>query len=169
MASVNKCILIGNVGKDPEPRYTQEGTCIVTLSIATSRRYKGRDGQPVEETEWHKVVLWGRLAELARDYLKKGRSVYIEGRLRTRSFEDQTGTKKYVTEVVGEVMQFLGGGREDGGQQQQRAAAPAPAQSHYAGNPPPARPAAPRPSAPPARTAPPTDQSFDDLAEDVPF
>lgn len=109
MASVNKVILLGNLGADPDVRYTPDGgTAICTLSLATSRRYKNRDGQFTEETEWHRVVLFGRTAEIARDYLKKGRSVYVEGRLRTRKWTDQNGNDRWTTEVVCENMQLLG-------------------------------------------------------------
>ena len=116
MASVNKVILLGNLGADPDVRYTPDGgTAICTLSLATSRRYKNRDGQFTEETEWHRVVLFGRTAEIARDYLKKGRSVYVEGRLRTRKWTDQNGNDRWTTEVVCENMQLLGG-RDGSGQ-----------------------------------------------------
>jgi single-strand DNA-binding protein len=108
MASINKVILIGNLGNDPEVRFTQQGTCVATLSIATSERWKGKTGEMEERTEWHRVVLWNRLAELARDYLAKGRSVYIEGKLQTRKWEDNQGQTKYTTEVVGQTMQFIG-------------------------------------------------------------
>jgi len=110
MASVNKVILIGNLGKDPELRYTPGGAAVVNFPIATNERWKDKNGQPQERTEWHNIVLWGRLAEVANDYLKKGSSVYIEGRLQTRSWEDRDGNKRYTTEVVGNQMQLLGRG-----------------------------------------------------------
>jgi single-strand DNA-binding protein len=108
MASINKVILIGNLGKDPELRYTPGGAAVVNFSIATNERWKDKSGQSQERTEWHNIVLWGRLAEIANDYLKKGSSVYIEGRLQTRSWEDRDGNKRYTTEVVGRQMQLLG-------------------------------------------------------------
>ena len=120
MASVNKVILIGNLGKDPELRYTPGGAAVTNFSIATNERWKDKSGQSQERTEWHNIVLWGRLAEIANDYLKKGSPVYIEGRLQTRSWEDRDGNKRYTTEVVGNQMQMLGraegggGGRESG-------------------------------------------------------
>jgi single-strand DNA-binding protein len=113
VASVNKVILIGNLGKDPELRYTPGGAAVVNFPIATNERWKDKSGQPQERTEWHNIVLWGRLAEVANDYLKKGSSVYIEGRLQTRSWEDRDGNKRYMTEVVGNQMQMLS--REGGG------------------------------------------------------
>jgi single-strand DNA-binding protein len=108
MASVNKVILIGNLGKDPDLRYTPGGAAVVNFPIATNERWKDKNGQPQERTEWHNIVLWGRLAEIANDYLKKGSSVYIEGRLQTRSWDDRDGNKRYTTEVVGNQMQMLG-------------------------------------------------------------
>lgn len=115
MASINKVILIGNLGKDPEVRVTQGGQCVATLNLATTEGWKDKNGQKQEKTEWHRVVLWGRLAELAREYLKKGRSVYIEGRLQTRSWQDAQGATRYTTEIVGNVVQFLGGRAEGQG------------------------------------------------------
>ncbi len=111
---VNKVILIGNLGRDPEIRYTTNGTAVVNLSLATTRRYKGRDGQQQEETEWHRVVMFSRLAEIAGEYLRKGSQVYIEGRLQTRSYE-KDGVTRYSTEIVANEMQMLGGGGGRGG------------------------------------------------------
>lgn len=112
MASVNKVILVGNLGSDPEVRATAGGQCVANFSIATNERWTNKKtGQPEERTEWHKIVVWGRLAELSRDYLSKGRTVYIEGRLQTRKWEDKQGVVKYTTEVVAQVMQFLGSGQ----------------------------------------------------------
>jgi single-strand DNA-binding protein len=132
MASVNKVILVGNLGRDPETRYTADGAAITNISIATTRRYKDASGQQQEETEWHRVAFFGRLAEIAGEYLRKGRSVYVEGRLRTRKWQDKDGNDKYTTEVVAENMQMLGsregmGGGADfeSGGEEQRAAAPA--------------------------------------------
>ncbi len=114
MASVNKVILIGNLGRDPETRYTTGGDAVTTLNIATSEQWKDKSGEKQERTEWHRVVLFARLAEIAGEYLKKGRSVYIEGRLQTRKYTDKDGVEKYSTEIVGDRMQLLGG-REGGG------------------------------------------------------
>jgi len=113
MASVNKVILIGNLGRDPETRYTTGGDAVTTLNIATSEQWKDKSGEKQERTEWHRVVLFARLAEIAGEYLKKGRSVYIEGRLQTRKYTDKDGVEKYSTEIVGDRMQLLGG-REGG-------------------------------------------------------
>jgi single-strand DNA-binding protein len=114
--SVNKVILIGNLGKDPELKYTPQGTPVAKLALATNERYKDKDGQWQDRTEWHNVVLWQRLAEIAGEYLKKGGKVYIEGRLQTRSWEDkQTNQKKYMTEVVASDLVLLGGRGEGGG------------------------------------------------------
>jgi len=114
MASVNKVILIGNLGRDPETRYTTGGDAVTTLNIATSEQWKDKSGEKQERTEWHRVVLFARLAEIAGEYLKKGRSVYIEGRLQTRKYTDKDGVEKYSTEIVADRMQLLGG-REGGG------------------------------------------------------
>ena len=113
MASVNKVILIGNLGRDPETRYTTGGDAVTTLNIATSEQWKDKNGEKQERTEWHRVVLFGRQAEIAGEYLKKGRSVYIEGRLQTRKYTDKDGVEKYSTEIVADRMQLLGG-REGG-------------------------------------------------------
>jgi single-strand DNA-binding protein len=119
MAAVNKVILIGNLGKDPEMRRTQTGSAVTNFSIATTEKFKGKDGVQKEETEWHNIVAWNKAAEVMAQYLKKGSTVYIEGKLRTRDWEDN-GVKKYKTEVVVREFQFLGGGKkQDGGQQQQ--------------------------------------------------
>ncbi|MGX9694443.1 single-stranded DNA-binding protein [Achromobacter anxifer] len=111
MASVNKVILIGNLGRDPEVRYSGEGTAICNLSLATTSSWKDKaSGEKREEVEWHRVVMYNRLAEIAGEYLKKGRSVYIEGRLKTRKWQDKdTGADRYATEVVADQMQMLGG------------------------------------------------------------
>ena len=115
MASVNKVILLGNLGKDPETRYTTGGEAVTNLNIATSETWKDKSGEKQEKTEWHRVVLFGRQAEIAGEYLKKGRSVYIEGRLQTRKYTDKDGVEKYSTEVVGDRMQLIGSAREGGG------------------------------------------------------
>lgn len=122
--SVNKVILIGNLGKDPEVKYTPQGTPVAKLTLATNERYKDKSGEWQERTEWHNVVLWQRLAEIAGEYLKKGGKVYIEGRLQTRSWEDkQTNQKKYMTEVVASDLVLLGGGRGESGESTRAAAA----------------------------------------------
>ena len=114
MASVNKVILIGNLGRDPETRYMTNGDAVTNLNIATTETWKDKSGEKQEKTEWHRVVLFGRQAEIAGEYLKKGRSVYIEGRLQTRKYTDKEGVEKYATEIVGDRMQLLGS-REGGG------------------------------------------------------
>ena len=115
MASINKVILIGNLGRDPEVRYTPNGAAICNVTIATSRNWKDKNsGEKMEETEWHRVVFFDRLAEIAGEYLKKGRPVYVEGRLKTRKWTDKDGVEKYTTEIMADNMQLLGG-REGGG------------------------------------------------------
>ena len=116
MASVNKVILLGNLGRDPETRYTTGGDAVTNLNIATSEQWKDKSGEKQERTEWHRVVLFGRQAEVAGEYLKKGRSVYIEGRLQTRKYTDTDGVEKYSTEIVADRMQLIGGAREGGGE-----------------------------------------------------
>ncbi len=115
--SVNKVILIGNLGKDPELKHTSSGTAVATMTLATNERFKDKSGEWQDKTEWHNVVLWQRLAEVASEYLKKGRSVYVEGRLQTRSWEDKQGQKRYTTEIVASDLVLLGGGRggDEGG------------------------------------------------------
>jgi len=109
MASLNKCMIIGNLGKDPEMRYTASGSPVTSFSVAVSRKYKSSDGELQEETEWFSVSCWNKLAETANQYLSKGKPVYLEGRLRTRSWDDQqTGEKKYRTELIAYEMQMLG-------------------------------------------------------------
>lgn len=121
MASVNKAILIGNLGSDPELRYTAAGQAVANFNIATTEKWRDKEGQMQESTEWHRIVLWARQAEIAKEYLKKGSPVYIEGRIQTRSYDDKDGNKRYITEIVGQRMQFLGskgggGGGADSGQ-----------------------------------------------------
>lgn len=107
---INKVILVGNLGNDPEVRYTQNNTAITTISLATSESWKDKDGNPQERTEWHRVKFFGRLAEIAGEYLKKGRQVYIEGSLRTEKYQDkQTGQDRYSTDIIASEMQMLGG------------------------------------------------------------
>ena len=156
MASVNKVILVGNLGKDPEVRYAPSGSAICNVTIATSRQWKDKtSGEKQEETEWHRVVFYDRLAEIAGEYLKKGRPVYVEGRLKTRKWTDKEGVEKYTTEIVAAEMQLLGsresGGGDDAGGGQRNAPAP--------------RPAAGRPAA----TAQKSSTGFDDMDDDIPF
>src|SRR6185369_5609994 len=123
MASVNKVIVVGNLGRDPETRYMPDGGAITNVSVATSFQWTDKaSGEKKEETEWHRVVFRGRLAEIAGEYLKKGRSVYVEGRLRTRKWQDKDGQDRYTTEIVADQMQMLGnregmggGGMDEGG------------------------------------------------------
>lgn len=109
--SVNKVILVGNLGKDPEVRFTSTGSAVANFSIATSEVWNDREGKRQERTEWHNIVVWGKQAEHCGQYLSKGRQVYIEGSIRTRSYDDKnTGAKRYITEIVAQRIQFLGGG-----------------------------------------------------------
>ena len=112
MASVNKVILLGNLGRDPELRYTQSGQAVTNFSLATTDRFSNRSGEREERTEWHRIVAWARTAELCAQYLAKGRTVYIEGRLQTREWEDKDGQKRRTTEVVPQPGQFLGSPRD---------------------------------------------------------
>ena len=112
MASVNKVILIGNLGRDPELRYTQGGQAVANFSVATTEKFSSRDGTPQERTEWHRIVVWGKQGENCAQYLSKGRSVYVEGSLRTQEWEDREGNKRRTTEVVAQRVQFLGSRRE---------------------------------------------------------
>jgi len=109
MASVNRVILIGNLGRDPELRYTPSGTAVANFSLATTDRFSNKQGEKQERTEWHRIVAWGRTAELCAQYLSKGRSVYVEGRLQTNEWEDKEGQKRKTTEIVAQTVQFLGG------------------------------------------------------------
>ncbi len=110
MAGVNKVILVGNLGKDPEVRHLESGAVVANFPLATSETYKDRKtGEKITQTEWHNVVIWRGLAEVAEKYLKKGSSVYVEGKLRTRSWDDKDGTKRYTTEIVADNMTMLGG------------------------------------------------------------
>lgn len=172
MASINKVILIGNLGRDPEVRYTPSGSAVCNVSVATTRNWKDKNsGDRVEETEWHRVVFYDRLAEIAGEYLKKGRPVYVEGRLKTRKWQDKDGRDNYTTEIVAEQMQLLGGreggsgggyGGQGGGDDFSQEAPAAPSR-------PAARPAAaPRPAPAPA-PAPKSSTGFDDMDDDIPF
>jgi single-strand DNA-binding protein len=162
MASVNKVILIGNLGKDPEVRYLPSGAAICNVTIATSRQWKDKtSGERQEETEWHRVTFFDRMAEIAGEYLKKGRPVYVEGRLKTRKYTDKDGVEKYTTEITATEMQLLGGresggggggggGYADEGDSRPQRSAPAPR--------------APSPK-PPSKSS----TGFDDMDDDIPF
>src|SRR3954466_10830962 len=120
MASVNKVIIVGNLGRDPETRYMPEGGAITNISVATTEKWKDKNGEMQEKTEWHRVAFFGKLAEIAGEYLKKGSQVYVEGRLQTRKWQDKDGQDKYMTEIVANQMQMLGsrsgmGGGDRGG------------------------------------------------------
>ena len=116
MAGINKAILVGNLGKDPEMRYTPNGVAVCSFPMATSETYKDRNtGERVTQTEWHNIVIWRGMAETAEKYLRKGSQVYIEGKIKTRSWEDQQGSKRYTTEVVADVMQLLDRPNSSGG------------------------------------------------------
>lgn len=179
MASINKVILIGNLGRDPEVRYTANGAAVCSLRLATTRNWKDRNsGERMEETEWHSVVLYDRLAEIAGEYLKKGRSCYIEGRLKTRKWQDKDGHDRYTTEIVADSMQLLGGRDSTGGGDEAGSgygggygggaeAAPSRPARPAVARPAPAM-AAPAPVARPA-SAPKPATSFDDMDDDIPF
>ena len=113
--SVNKAILIGNLGRDPEVRFTGSGKAVANFSIATSEVFSDAQGQRQERTEWHNIVVWGKQAETCGQYLQKGRQVYIEGSIRSRQYDDKDGNKRYITEIVAQRVQFLGGGGAGGG------------------------------------------------------
>lgn len=161
MASLNEVNLIGNLGRDPEVRYTPNGNAVCSVALATTRTWKNKDsGERQEETEWHRVVFYDRLAEIAGEYLKKGKPIYLKGRLKTRKWQDKDGTEKFTTEIIAEQMQMLGG-REGG-----EAPAPAPRPAASSGR-------TGRTSAPaqaPRAPAPSTSGTgFDDMDDDIPF
>jgi single-strand DNA-binding protein len=114
MASINKVILIGNLGADPEVRYTPSGKAVANFRIATTEQWKNKEGSNEERTEWHRIVAWGRLGEICGEYLHKGKQVYIEGKLQTRSWEDRDGNKRFTTEIVAQTMQMLGPAGKEG-------------------------------------------------------
>ena len=116
---INKVILIGNLGADPEIRYTQSGTPVATFNVATTEKWKGQDGEMQEQTEWHRIVAWQRLAEICQEYLAKGSRVYIEGKLQTRKWKDQNGNDRYTTEIVAREMKMLSS-RDGNGSNTQR-------------------------------------------------
>jgi single-strand DNA-binding protein len=118
MASVNKAIVLGNLGRDPELRHTQSGKAVCQLNVATTETWNDQSGERQEKTEWHRIVVWGRQAENCDKYLSKGRSVYVEGRIQTRKWQDKDGADRYSTEIVADRVQFIGGGagaRDSGG------------------------------------------------------
>ena len=169
MASVNKVILVGNLGRDPEVRYTPDGSAICNVSIATTSTWKDKaTGERREDTEWHRVVFYNRLAEIAGEYLRKGKSVYVEGRLKTRKWQDkETGADRYSTDIIADQMQMLGG-REGGGEGGHYDGGDAPRQQ--GGSRQSARPTtrnAP-PAQRPAQSAPPSG-GFADMDDDIPF
>ena len=114
MASVNKVILVGNLGSDPELRYTPSGRAVANFNLATHEQWTAKDGEKGERTEWHRIVAWGRLGEICGEYLHKGRQIYVEGRLQTRSWEDREGNKRYTTEIIAQTMQMLGAAGKGG-------------------------------------------------------
>lgn len=114
MAGVNKAILVGNLGRDPELRQTPNGQSVVNFTLATSENWTDKSGERQERTEWHRIVVWGRTAEMCNQYLSKGRTVYVEGRIQTREWEDKDGNKRYTTEINAQTVQFIGP-RQDGG------------------------------------------------------
>jgi single-strand DNA-binding protein len=150
--SVNKAILVGRLGKDPETRYMANGEAVTNVSLATSERYKDKQGEKQEKTEWHNLVFYRRLAEIAGEYLKKGSQVYIEGRIQTRKWQDKDGKDHYTTEIIVNEMKMLGS-KSDGGSSEQ----PAPAAQ------PRPQPQAARPAAPAAKG------NFDNFDDDIPF
>ncbi|PRY98568.1 single-strand binding protein [Jezberella montanilacus] len=163
MASVNKVILVGNLGRDPEVRYSPDGGAICNVSIATTSSWKDKtSGDRREETEWHRVVFYNRLAEIAGEYLRKGRPVYVEGRLKTRKWQNKEGVDQYTTEVVADQMQMLGG-RDSGGDSMGGGAPDGMNDSQPASRPA-ARPQGQRPAAPAANGA-----NLADMEDDIPF
>ena len=137
MAGVNKAILIGNLGRDPELRYTQGGQAVANFSIATTESFTTKDGRRDERTEWHRIVVWGKTAENCAQYLSKGRTVYVEGRIQTREWENKEGQKQRTTEIVAQTVQFLGGPRGDAGAPRTPAPGGEAAGGAAAGEPPP--------------------------------
>jgi single-strand DNA-binding protein len=156
MASVNKVIIIGNLGRDPETRYMPEGGAITNISVATTETWKDKQGEKQEKTEWHRVAFFGKLAEIAGEYLKKGSQVYVEGRLQTRKWQDKDGADKYTTEIVANAMQMLGSRQGMGGGGADRGDAP----ERESG--------APKGASKPAG-AKAAGGKFDDFEDDIPF
>ncbi len=169
MASVNKVILIGNCGRDPEIRYLPSGQAVANISIATSTRRKDRtSGEMVEDTQWHRVTFYDRLAEIAGEYVKKGRPIYVEGRLKYGKYTDQSGVEKNTVDIIATEMQLLGGregmGAPGGGDDDHGDSAPPQRRAPAARPPAPAQ-AAPAPRQAPARSS----SGFDDMDDDIPF
>ncbi|MBQ9548442.1 MAG: single-stranded DNA-binding protein [Bacteroidales bacterium] len=166
--SLNKVMLIGNVGRDPEVRYLEgnSGAKVATFTLATTERYKDRSGELRENTEWHNIVAWRNSADIAEKYVRKGTQLYIEGRLRTRSYTDQQGMKKYVTEITVDSLQLLGRRPDGEGGYMPAPGAPAPAgpQGGYAQS---AQP--PRPTPQPQPAAPVSEPAADEGGDDLPF
>ena len=157
MASVNKVILIGNLGRDPETRYMPDGGAITNISIATTEQWKDKNGDKQEKTEWHRIAFFGKLAEIAGEYLKKGSQVYVEGRLQTRKWQDKDGADKYTTEIIADRMQMLGSRQGMGG-------------GDRGGDAPPDREGGGAPSrAPASKPAAKAGGKFDDFEDDIPF
>jgi single-strand DNA-binding protein len=153
MAAVNKVILVGNLGRDPETRYSPDGGAICNVSIATTETWKDKaTGEKKENTEWHRVVFYNRLAEIAGEYLKKGKAVYVEGRLKTRKWTDKDGVEKYTTEIIASEMQMLGG--REGGMSDDSGAGYSPRENTSSSKPAPAK----KPA-----------QSFSEMDDDIPF
>ena len=171
MASINKVIIIGNLGKDPEVRYMPSGSAICNVTVATSRQWKNKEsGEKNEETEWHRVALFDRQAEIAGEYLKKGSSVYFEGRLKTRKWTDKEGVERYSTEIIADVMQLLGSrqggggagaGDDDGSGGGGYSERSAPQRASPASR--------PQAAAPASRPAPKAATGFDNMDDDIPF
>lgn len=166
---INKVILVGNLGNDPEVKYTQSGSAIATLSVATSESWTDKQGQKQERTEWHRVKFFGKLAEIAGEYLKKGRQVYIEGSLRTDKYTGKDGVERYTTDIIGNEMQMLGGapGGDRGAERSGGERSSAPSRGGYGGG-------DNERSAPPSsgNARPPASAPFDDSAfpeDDIPF
>ena len=130
---VNKVILVGHLGADPDMRYTPSGQGVCELRLATSESWNDKNGQRQERTEWHRIVVWGKRAEVCSKYLAKGRPVFVEGRIQTRTYDDKDGNKRYITEIIANDVQFLGGGKEGGGGGGRGEGPPAPAEGDMGG------------------------------------
>jgi len=164
MASVNKVILVGNLGRDPEVRYMPDGGAVCNFSIATSENWKDKSGVKQEKTEWHNIVMYRRLAEIAGEYLKKGSAIYVEGRLQTRKWE-KDGVTRYSTEIVGDQMQMLGGRDSGGASYDGGQSSPSDDYDQTPARQPAAKPAAQAASSAPAASG----NAFDNFDDDIPF
>jgi single-strand DNA-binding protein len=166
MASVNKVILVGNCGRDPEVRYLPSGQAVANVSVATSSRRRDKNtGESVEDTQWHRVTFYDRLAEIAGEYVKKGRPIYVEGRLKYGKYTDPSGVEKNTVDIIATELQLLGGREGMGGSSEFDESAPAPAPRRMAAPAPARAPApAPRPAPPPAPVS-----TFDVMDDDIPF